>query len=200
MSKQQPSWITVVLAAALSYTVSLLAGPPSPSNPQIGSGVMLVSNASISAPWLECIASTDDTSVTGTGPEAADVGNNVTTILAANATRRSILRSQGEGTFLRLRMKYDDGVSAVTSPVVRVFGRSLSGQWEVLSNQSGNTTATLTVDTANDVADGTYMYTTPAFSGNTWDVAGCSEIVVTVTTAFNATGTETTSLIEYKLF
>lgn len=125
-----------------------------------------------------------------------------------NSTTHVFSCPPGAGTYLRLRMKYDDGITAVTSPVIRVFGRyicssdsatpGIAGPWQHLKNVNGDLTATLTVDLTNDVQDGTYSYTIPSTTLHSWDKDGCSEFLVGIQTALSATGTVNTATIEAK--
>lgn len=111
-----------------------------------------------------------------------------------------------EGTTLKVRMAYDDGVSGtITSPIIQVFGRyedpdgSNAGDWMELENGSGDIEVTLTVDTTNDASDGTLNFTRVRANTHSFDVQGCARIRIGVNTAFAATGTVTTAYLEAKV-
>lgn len=118
---------------------------------------------------------------------------------------RHIFRSNGrKGTFITARMAYDDGVSGVTSPVVKLFGRyrdkDFTSDWQILENKAGSITSTVTVDTTNDVSDGTLNFTHPDADNHVWDCVGCNEFLFGVETAFAATGTVTTAYLEARMY
>lgn len=127
--------------------------------------------------------------------DAATITNPTTQITAST---RHIFQRKSAGTNLILRMKYDDGLTTITSPVVKVFGRTGGGAWEVLKSRAAALTATLTATTATDSQDGTYSYTVVDFSTQAWDCLGCEEILVGIETALAATGTTSTATIEGK--
>lgn len=110
----------------------------------------------------------------------------------------------GRASRATFRLKYDRAVTAPTSPVIAVFGRTrLSetevGSWERLSTLGSASTSTLTVDVTNDVDDGTWQYTSTSLEDHTFDLNGCNEFLVGIQTAFAGTGTVNTSTIECKL-
>lgn len=103
------------------------------------------------------------------------------------------------GTYIAVRLKYDDGLSAVTSPVVALFGRvGDSGQWMRLSAVGGSDTITLVVDTTNDMTDGTYKYTAVNTTAQVFDRMGCDQFGVGVETALDGTGTKTNAVVQAK--
>ena len=141
--------------------------------------------------------------------DAATITNPLTDI--TNSATHIFSRQCGAGTYLRVRLKYASGInSGITSPVVKVFGRSLSnpasgaggvaGPWQLLKNMNGGSlNSTLTVDPTNDARDGTFSYTTADALLHSWDVDGCSEFLIGVETAFAGTGGSTsTATIEAK--
>lgn len=102
------------------------------------------------------------------------------------------------GTGFVLRFAYRSTVS--TSPVVRVFGRfDASDDWMVLPNRSGDDTIELTVDTTNDMTDGTDKFTTVVLDDHYVDAMGCKYILVGVSTAQSG-GTASVSYIQAKPF
>lgn len=139
-----------------------------------------------------------------TGPNAQDAAliTNPTTQITPASHR--LFTYNGRATRAALRLKYDDGVTAPTSPVVAMFGRtrtsaSVVTTWERLYTLGAAARATLTIDLTNDVADGTYKYTSASLEDQTFDANGCNEFAVGVETAFAGTGTVNTSEIECKL-
>lgn len=129
--------------------------------------------------------------------DAATITNPTTQITSST---RHLFRRMGLGTTLLLRMGYDDGISgAITSPIVKVFGRSDANQaWDLLTTKSISLTSTITVTQATDVQDGTYGYTTVSAVTQAWDCLGCSEFLVGVETIFSATGTVNTAFLQGK--
>lgn len=133
------------------------------------------------------------------GVNAADAAT--VTDPAAEVTRSTthiIRRENLAGTTLRLRMAYDDGITSVTSPTVKVFGRCGTDPWQLLKNKAGALNAELTVDLTNDASDGTLNYTTPDVNTHSWDCDGNDEILVAVEIALAATGTVSTAFIQGK--
>lgn len=106
-----------------------------------------------------------------------------------------------QGTTLLLRMKYDDGLSAITDPVLRVFGRYDSTEpWMMLNQKGGADNATVTMQTAStDVSDGTDNWTDVDEDDHSFDLRGCDEILVGVQTALAATGDPTLASLEAKI-
>jgi hypothetical protein len=105
----------------------------------------------------------------------------------------------GGAAYLRLRLGYDDGLDTPVSPVVQVFARVDDDVWECLPNLDGDDEVELTIDMTNDVADGTYMYTSVDRTAHWWDISGGDEVIVAVKTALSASsGTVTTAFIQGK--
>jgi len=128
--------------------------------------------------------------------DAATITNPETEI--TNAASYNLKRG-GRGTFLALRLAYDDGLTSITNPVVKVFGRTSSDAWQLLKTRASALSATLTT-AATDAQDGTLKYTTPDIETHVWDCFGCEEIIVGVETALAGTGTTANSIIQAKLF
>jgi hypothetical protein len=144
------------------------------------------------------------TVITAGGPavqDAATITNPNTQITAAT---RAIFRRNGIGRTMLVRLGYDDGLTGITSPVVKVFGRTGSSDvWTVLETRSDALTMTLTTVTATDVSDGTLLYTqagyTPTVGTQSCDVLGCEEFLIGVQTALaGATTTTANSVIQVK--
>ena len=103
------------------------------------------------------------------------------------------------GTTLLLRLGYDDALTLITDPVVRVFGRTgATDPWQLLKNVTGGTEAAL-VTSANDTITGDLKYTIVDPALQAWDVMGCEQILVGVQTALNGTGDLTNSIIQAKM-
>lgn len=109
----------------------------------------------------------------------------------------------GKGTTLRIRLKYDDGDSSVTSPVILVFAKyKTTSQWEYLFNKAGAAASAgvkITVDTTNDVTDATDKWTFADPDNHAWDLNGCDEVIVLVKTAYAATGDASLASLEAKV-
>ncbi len=138
------------------------------------------------------------TLITDGGPaalDAATITNPETQITAATSARFVRL---GAGSHILLRLRYDDGLTSITAPVVKVFGRTGSQPWQLLKNRAGNLSIALT-PAATDTEDGTYKYTTADFDLHAFDCLGCDEILVGIETALAGTGTTSNSAIEIKV-
>lgn len=115
---------------------------------------------------------------------------------------RHILRREGRrGTFITARLVYDKGLSSITAPKVKLFGRpSPDDAWELLTSKAGGLNATITPDTANNAGNGVMNFTTPDQSAHVWDCLGCNEFLFGVETALAATGDVTTARLEAKIY
>lgn len=129
--------------------------------------------------------------------DAATITNPTTQITGST---KHIVARRNCGTHAILRLQYDSTLTAITSPIVKIFGRVGSAEaWQLLYSRAGNLVETLTVDTTNDARDGTYSYTTPSFSTHAWDCLGCDEILVGVQTALaGSTGSTATAVVQLK--
>ena len=132
-----------------------------------------------------------------TAPETSDnSGSTVVAPLGITRAEQNRIYSHGVGTTLQIRLKYDDGASTLTSPVVQPFGFDGNSSPQKLVDADGTHELTLTLDATNDVQDGTYKYSQPVEV----DMDGCASVLVAVKTAFNATsGTETNSAIQVRV-
>ncbi len=119
-----------------------------------------------------------------------------------NATTH-IFNTGGQGTVMHLRMKYDDGLTSITDPIVQVFGRATpNDQWQALFNSnSAPTLLSVIVTSGTDVTDGVDDYTAPGgIDGEvTFNLNGCSQILVGVTTVLAATGDPTLSTLQARV-
>jgi hypothetical protein len=127
--------------------------------------------------------------------DAATITNATTQITAAT---RSIFSRKGAGTILLIRLGYDDGLTSITNPIIKVFGRTGSDAWMVLKDVSGNLTLTLTTALSTDATDGTLLYTAADVATSSIDCLGCDEILIGVQTALAGTGTVSNSIIQVK--
>lgn len=174
-----------------------------PVTPFDASSTVGPSNGQLTVPVS--ITSTWFTAVDATGPNTQDASTvtNPTTQITAAAKR--LCETKGRATRATFRLKYNQDVSTPTSPVIAVFGRTRVGAtevgpWERLWTLGATATATLTLDTTNDVTDGSYKTTSSTLESQTFDLMGCNEFLVGVQTAFAASGgTVNDSTIECKL-
>lgn len=117
----------------------------------------------------------------------------------------TLVREQGIGTFFIPQLVYNDDIGTVTSPVIRVYGRYNSDDpWLPLANKSGDLTVTLTVAQITDVeftsGAKTFGMTSVVGDDYQFDVLGCGEILVLVSTAFAASsGTPADGYIRGKI-
>lgn len=134
------------------------------------------------------------------GPANADVtpGNTITNPDSQiTSVTTHILQRKAKGTTLLLRLGYDDGLTAITDPIVQVFGRTGDDEWELLPNTAQDLSVTLTT-AATDTTDGTYKYTTVYLNETAWDCRACDEILVGIIIALAGTGTVNNSFIQAK--
>lgn len=125
--------------------------------------------------------------------DAATITNVETQITAA--TRRGFLKA-GAASIMQLFVSYSSGLTAITSPKVKVFGKTEISGWRVLKSKAGATNVELTMVVASDATDGTLSISTIDPSTQTWDLFGCTEVVVGIETALAATGTTSTATIQ----
>ena len=112
-------------------------------------------------------------------------------------------RERRLGTNMALILAYDDGLTGVTDPVIKLFGRRKGGdtRWRVLRNLLDSLTITLETASSDLDQDGTpqggsevagLKYTVPSRS-QMCDMQGCSEFIIGVETALAGTGTTSTA-------
>lgn len=116
--------------------------------------------------------------------------NPTTTIVTSN---RKIIATGGAGTLMLIRLRYINGDTVTTDPVVQVFGRSTSSEaWMALRNKANSETISFATEAASDVVTtlpDTLIYSVSAvdLDDHYIDLAGCSEVLVGVKTAIAAT-------------
>ena len=95
-----------------------------------------------------------------------------------------------------VRLKYnDDTATNIVSPIIIVWGKSESGDWEKLQDINGTFSShTLTVAIATDLDDGTFKYTDPLEIF----LARSRRVLFAVTTAFSSDHTVNDSTIQAK--
>lgn len=160
----------------------------------------IVRQGSLACTWATIL----DANGPATANNSGSVITNPTTQVTTATTHILKLDADGAspamGTILLLSLGYNASLVVTTNPVVQVFGRAgSSDRWQLLVNNAGGLTGTITADTTNDVTDGTLKYTTPHQQYNAWDVLGCAEILVAVVTALAGTGTVNTSILQAKV-
>jgi hypothetical protein len=154
-----------------------------------GGGLTGVIPMSATSGWETAI------SAGGIATQDAATITNPSTQIGATA---QILRRGGKGTLLVVRLQYDDGLSSITDPVIKVFGRTGTDAWEVLKTIASTPALTYTVATnASDTTDGTDKFSIPSYA-NAFDCLGCEEIVIGVETALAGTGTTSTAVLQAK--
>jgi len=115
-----------------------------------------------------------------------------------------IRRADGVGSLLIPILKYDNGLTAPTPPVIAILGRSNiadpSGDPIVtpfipLLNAAGSHLTTLTMDTTEDADDGAFKWTRPNAATQGTDPLWCNEFMVFPDTPLSGTGTVTNAVI-----
>jgi hypothetical protein len=150
--------------------------------------------AGIRGQWVDVIdaAGMDD---------ADNSGNNITNpTTQITASTRKLVQASDEGTLIRVRMQYDDGLTSITDAVIQVFGRHNSDEmWMPLHTKETTPALTATMTTAStDLTDGTDKFTAPDPKVHTFDTDGCSEFIFGVKTALAGTGDATTAKLQAK--
>lgn len=177
--------ITAALMSALGVACVLALDSVAPSELNQGARTGSVP-VSQSAGWVALTTDTDGAH----GPMLAEADSGVVSsgvVVAPSLitrTDQSYLYLAGRGTSALVRFKYATSATGVTGPTVQIFGRRLDGSWQRLTDGSGVHTLALTVDTANDVQDGTDSYTQPVVV----DAMGCDRIIVAINTVASGTG------------
>lgn len=146
---------------------------------------------SLTAPWV--------TVIDAGGPAVQDAATIQNPDVSITAATRHIFNRGGWGTNILVRLGYDDGLTTITNPVIKVFGKTGSGAWQILPNKAGSATITLTTAAATDVTDGTLLYTSVDMDDQQIDSQGCEQILIGVQTALAGTGVVSNSVIQVKL-
>jgi hypothetical protein len=144
--------------------------------------------------WMDAI---DAGGVGAADNGGSDITNPDTEI---TATTTHVLKVAKRGTFLQVRLAYDDGLSNITDPVIQIFGRYDSNdQWQRLKNLSDSVDITLVTNTSLDVTDGTLKYTDPDSAAQTIDLSATDELLIGIKTNLQATGVKTSAVVQAKL-
>jgi hypothetical protein len=124
--------------------------------------------------------------------DADNAGSDITTPTSQiTLSTRKLVRVDGRGTTLLVRMAYDSGNAPSTDPVIQIFGRrDSSDAWMRLLNKNATPAYSVTmVDAAGtDVLDGSYKYTAVSPTDTAFDLMGCDELLFGVKTAGQGTG------------
>lgn len=148
-------------------------------------GFDVVAPVSMTAGWVTIIDAGGMTV-----QDAATITNPTTQITSST---RHILRREAKGTHLLLRMQFDDGLTSITDPVVKVFGRTGNQDWEIIKTAVITPADTATITTTSYSENGTDKFTTPDTSSQVWDCLGCAEVIVGIQTVLAGTGTASTA-------
>lgn len=136
-------------------------------------------------------------------------GTDTLTTPQTAGTSRPVARISGVGTLLALRLRYDDGDTPSTDPIIEVAGRSranggtYSNNWQKLYTVEDTPakTSTLTTASSTDVTDGTDKFTDVNPKSNVFDCQGVDEVVVLISTAYAVSaGDASLATIEGRLF
>ncbi len=150
--------------------------------------------AAMAHEWKDAI---DAGGITAADNSGSDITNPTSQI---DGLTKHILKINKRGTFLQVRLVYDDGLTSITDPVIQIFGRyDSTNQWQRLRNLSDLVDVTLTTSTSLDVSDGTLLYTDPRFNLHTIDLNATDEILIGVKTNLSGTGVTNTAILQAKL-
>lgn len=139
------------------------------------------------------------TVITAGGPAVQDAATITNPTTQITSLTRLPLIVAGAGTHALVRLGYDDGLTLITNPVIKVFGKTASDVWQPLITQAGTMSIAVPTVPATDVADGTLLYTAPSFDLLSFDLLGCNEILVGIETALAGTGVVTNSILQVKI-
>jgi hypothetical protein len=162
--------LAAILVLGASVSMGVILTDLAPIEPPVS---RQAASVPIISPWTTVVTSL---------AAADNSGNSVTTIAQVTAAHATSLQlNVSAAAQIKIRMKYDDGITFSVLPVVEVFGVDSSGAVGKLRSKTGAITATLTA-AATDAQDGTYGYTTPDDSC-VFFTEGCRWVVVGVKTA-----------------
>ena len=135
--------------------------------------------------------------------ETQDNGGTITRPLTHITDTDKKLVTIPYGTSIAVCHRYTDGATVSTAPVINVFGRTVIqgtedsdvvpttgdetdfgpvGEFMRLVNKAGDVDITLS-DSATDLDDGTFEYTTVDPDAHVIDTMGCNQIIVGIKTA-----------------
>lgn len=135
-----------------------------------------------------------------TDNSASDITNPSTQIGVGPGLTRHVLKVAKRGTFLQLRLAYDDELTGLTDPVVQIFGRfDENDQWQRLKNLSDSVDVTVITSTSLDVTDGTLKYSDPGSAAQTIDLSATDELLIGIKTALAGTGVTSNAKLQAKL-
>lgn len=132
--------------------------------------------ASVTSEWQDV-----GTTVT-TADNSGSIVTNPGSISTLNTTRLYV-SMQARFTSVQFRLKYPTAGTVTTNIIVQPFGLTLGGLYQRLVDATALHQIPLTVDTTNDVRDGTYSYTQPAEV----DASACDKVLIAVYTALAGT-------------
>jgi len=198
------------MAAVTDLCLTATSCPPTAFTPkapagQVGLGVPIIMSVlpfhelsrptAIAHEWKDAIGAGG---IASTDNGGNDITNPTSQI---DGLTKHLLKINKRGTFLQVRLVYDDGLTSITDPVVQIFGRYSDEQmWQRLRTLSNLHDVTLVTDqTTADVTDGTDKFTDPLFDAQTIDLNATDEILIGVKTALAGTGVTNTAVLQAKL-
>lgn len=130
--------------------------------------------------------------------DAALINNPVTQI--TRVTTRPLTRN-GEGTTLFIKLRYDAGLASPTNPIVQLFGKTTTDDYDCIPNRAGSPLVTIGMDPVNDIlnAAGTFKSTLVNFTLLAFDCTGVNDFLLGITRALAGTGTVNNATILAKL-
>jgi hypothetical protein len=121
-----------------------------------------------------------------------------------NRGSKSLIRTNYEGTTLRVRLRYyDDGVAYGDAPplTIRVFGTANSNAWTALRNLNGDASVPIPIDPPYTDHPGSDTHATvpggegtnhlvnqPDNNAHSWDCDGCNKFIIAVERSFATDG------------
>lgn len=111
--------------------------------------------------------------------------------ITRSAVVDNVLSMSGKGTWVQVRLKYPTAATVTANtPIVQLFGadrgsgNSGTALYQRLLDASSGHEQTLSVDTTNDVRDGTYSYTAPVDI----DASACATVLCAIKTVLGGSG------------
>ena len=108
-------------------------------------------------------------------------------------------RIVGTGTYVLVRLGYNKLLTNITSPTVKLLGRTGQDAWDFLYNAAGNTSIQLTCSPATDVYKANLSYTSVNPAVHKFDCKGNNECIVAVEIPLVATGNTATAIVQIKV-
>lgn len=98
---------------------------------------------------------------------------------------------KGEGTTILIKLRYDAGLASPTSPIIQLFGKTTTDDYDCVVNRAGSALSTIGMDTVNDILNpaGTFKSTLINYTTLAYDCGGFDDFLLGIARALSGTGT-----------